>query len=344
MSDDQFRIKAAESRKDFSTAHAYRLLMVHEHDFEKSEPFNRALKALKSTGGRDSLNLKNIYIGGPEKAGKLAFVFPGQGSQYLGMGRDFVCTFPQALKILEDFNEKLRGRALLSDLIFPPPACSTEERQRQEKALKSTDIAQPAIGAVSLAMLKILQKFAINPDATCGHSFGEMTALCAAGWIDEQALMTLSVTRGRLMAAAAENPDTSEGAMLAVQAPLNELEALIENSSQKIVIANRNSPNQGVLSGTVSDIIDIEKICRKKKLNTVRLPVSTAFHSELVKDAAQPFADALKKVPINTTAVKVFSNTKGKEKPADADEARTQLGKHLISQVNLVKEIQNMIN
>jgi acyl transferase domain-containing protein/NAD(P)-dependent dehydrogenase (short-subunit alcohol dehydrogenase family) len=344
LSDDQFRIKAAESRKDFSTAHAYRLLMVHEHDFEKSEPFNRALKALNSTGGRDSLNLKNIYIGGPEKAGKLAFVFPGQGSQYLGMGRDFVCTFPQALKILEDFNEKLRGRALLSDLIFPPPACSTEERQRQEKALKSTDIAQPAIGAVSLAMLKILQKFAINPDATCGHSFGEMTALCAAGWIDEQALMTLSVTRGRLMAAAAENPDTSEGAMLAVQAPLDELEALIENSSQKIVIANRNSPNQGVLSGTVSDIIDIEKICRKKKINTVRLPVSTAFHSELVKDAAQPFSDALKKVPINPTAVKVFSNTTGEAYPADADEARALLGNHLIRPVNFVKEIENLFN
>ena len=344
LSDDQFRIRAAESRKNFSAEHSHRLLMVHEQNFQKPDLFNRALNALNSADGRDSLNLKNIYIGGHEKTGKLAFVFPGQGSQYLGMGRDFVCTFPQAMKILEDANKKFKSPTLLTDLIYPPTAHTTEERQRQEETLKRTDIAQPAIGAVSLAMLKILQKFAINPDAVCGHSFGELTALCAAGWIDEQALTELSITRGRLMAAAGANPNAPEGAMLAVQAPLDELEALIENSTQKIVIANRNSPSQGVLSGTTSAIIDIEKICRKKKINAVRLPVSTAFHSELVKDAARPFLDALKNVPINPTAVKVFSNTTGEAYPTDPDEARTLLGGHLARPVDFVKEIENLFN
>jgi polyketide-type polyunsaturated fatty acid synthase PfaA len=344
LSDDQFRIRAAESRKNFSTEDAYRLLIVQEQDFKNSDSFKRALDALNSTDGRDSLNLENIYIGGPEKAGKLAFVFPGQGSQYLGMGRDFVCTFPQAMKILENANKKLKSQGLLTDLIYPPPAHSTAEQQRQEKALQRTDVAQPAIGAVSLAMLKILQEFAIKPDATCGHSFGELTALCAAGWIDEQDLTALSATRGRLMAAAADNRDVPEGAMLAVQAPLIEIETLIENSSQKIVIANRNSPNQGVLSGTASAIIDIEKICKKKKINAVRLPVSTAFHSELVKDAARPFADALKKVPINPTAVKTFSNTTGEAYPTDPDKARSLLGSHLVRPVNFVKEIENLFH
>ena len=344
LSDDQFRIRAAESRKNFSAEHSHRLLMVHEENFQKSDLFNRALNALSSADGRDSLNLKNIYIGGSEKTGKLAFVFPGQGSQYLGMGRDFVCTFPQAMKILEDVNKEFKSPTLLTDLIYPPAAHTTEERQRQEQALRKTDIAQPAIGAVSLAMLKILQKFAIKPDATCGHSFGELTALCAAGWIDEQALTQLSVTRGRLMATAGANHKSPEGAMLAVQAPLDELETLIENSTQKIVIANRNSPNQGVLSGTISAIIDIEKICRKKKINSVRLPVSTAFHSDLVKDAAQPFLDALRKVSITPTAVKVFSNTTGEAYPIDPDEARTLLGSHLVRPVDFVKEIENLYN
>ena len=344
LSDDQFRIRAAESRNNFSTAHSYRLLMVHEQNFHTSDLFNRALDALNSKDRRDSLNLSNIYIGGPEKAGKLAFVFPGQGSQYLGMGRDFVCTFPQAMKILEDVNKKFKSPTLLTDLIYPPTAHTAEERQRQEQTLKSTDIAQPAIGAVSLAMLKTLQKFAIMPDATCGHSFGELTALCAAGWIDEHALTELSVTRGRLMAAAGANRNAPEGAMLAVQAPLDDLEALIENSTQNIVIANRNSPSQGVLSGATSEIIDIEKICRKKKINAVRLPVSTAFHSDLVKTAALPFLDALKKVPINPTAVKVFSNTTGEEYPNDADEARALLGNHLVRPVDFVKEIENLFN
>ncbi len=344
LSDDQFRIRAAESRKNFSAEHSHRLLMVYEQNFQKPDLFNRALNALNSADGRDSLNLKNIYIGGPEKTGKLAFVFPGQGSQYLGMGRDFVCTFPQAMKVLEDANKKFKSPTLLTDLIYPPTAHTTEERQRQEETLKRTDIAQPAIGAVSLAMLKMLQKFAINPDATCGHSFGELTALCAAGWIDEQALTELSITRGRLMAAAGANHNAPEGAMLAVQAPLDELETLIESSTQKIIIANRNSPGQGVLSGTTSAIIDIEKICRKKKINAVRLPVSTAFHSELVKDAARPFLDALKKVPINPTAVKVFSNTTGEAYPTDPDEVRRLLGSHLARPVDFVKEIENLFN
>ena len=342
LSDDQFRIRAAESRKNFSVEHTHRLLMVHEQNFRKPDLFNRALNALNSADGRDSLNLKNIYIGGPEKTGKLAFVFPGQGSQYLGMGRDFVCTFPQAMKVLENTNKKFKSSTLLTDLIYPPTAHTTEERQRQEETLKRTDIAQPAIGAVSLAMLKILQKFAINPDAVCGHSYGELTALCAAGWIDEQALTELSATRGRLMAAVSADSKAPEGAMLAVQAPLDELEALVENSTQKIVIANRNSPNQGVLSGRTSAIIAIEKICRKKKINAVRLPVSTAFHSELVKDAARPFFDALKNVPINPTAVKVFSNTTGEAYPTEPDEARKLLGNHLARPVDFVKEIENL--
>ncbi|MGD8647602.1 MAG: beta-ketoacyl synthase N-terminal-like domain-containing protein, partial [Desulfobacterales bacterium] len=344
LSNDQVSKRAAESRKRFSAEHSHRLLMVHEQSVPISDLFNRALMALNFKNGQNSPNLKNIYIGGPEKAGKLAFVFGGQGSQYLGMGRDFVCTFPQAMKILEDANIKFKSATLLTELIYPPTAHTDEERQRQEEILKRTDIAQPAIGAVSLAMLKIIQKFAIHPDATCGHSFGELMALCAAGWIDEQALMALSVTRGRLMAAAGANHNAPQGAMLAVQTPREELETLIEDSGRKLIIANHNSPSQGVLSGTTAAIIDVEKICKEKKIKAVRLPVSTAFHSELVKDAAEPFSDILKEVQIHPTGVKVFSNTTGEAYPTDPQEARTLLGNQLARPVEFVKEIENLFN
>ena len=148
---------------------------------------------------------------GPEPAGKLAFVFPGQGSQYLNMGRDLVCTFPQAMQILQRANRKFDDGALLSDLIFPPADYTGQDRRRQQAALQNTAVAQPAIGAVSLAMLKVLQSFGVNPDATCGHSFGELTALCAAGWIDEDTLLELAIKRGRLMADAGGNQDQSAG-------------------------------------------------------------------------------------------------------------------------------------
>ena len=93
--------------------------------------------------------------------------------------------------------------------------------------MRNTRIAQPAIGAISLAMLKILQKFNVFPHATCGHSFGELTALCAAGWIAENSLLELAVARGKCMASAAENSGHPNGAMLAVTAPLADLENLV---------------------------------------------------------------------------------------------------------------------
>ncbi|MGD9291051.1 MAG: acyltransferase domain-containing protein, partial [Desulfobacterales bacterium] len=287
---------------------------------------------------------ENIFIGGSEKPGKLAFVFPGQGSQYVEMGRDIACTFPQAMKILEEANEKFHGQQLLTDHIYPPRAHTTDERQKQEATLRRTEIAQPAIGAVSLAMLKILQKFAIKPDATCGHSFGELTALCAAGWIDESALMELAIARGRLMAAAGQDAQSSPGAMLAVKAPLDELEALVNNSAQNVILANRNSPTQGVLSGTESAINNIDKICRTKNFHTIRLPVSTAFHSNLVEGAARPFRDVLNKVAINPTQVQVFSNTSAKTYPSDPDEVRALLGNQLAQPVDFLGEIEGLFN
>ena len=343
-SDERLKLKAAESRKNFSSNHSHRLLMVLEGSPQQSDLFKRALSALDSSDRHDWSDLDNIFIGDSKKPGKLAFVFPGQGSQYVEMGRDIICTFPQAMKILEKANEKFHGQQLLSDHIYPPRAHTTDERQKQEAALRQTEIAQPAIGAVSLAMLKILQNFAINPDATCGHSFGELTALCAAGWIDENALMELSIARGRLMAAAGQDAQSSPGAMLAVKAPLDELEALVGTSAQKVILANRNSPTQGVLSGTESAINDIEKICRANNFHTIRLPVSTAFHSNLVEDAARPFRDVLNKVAVNPTEVPVFSNTSAKRYPSDPDEVRALLGNQLAQPVDFLGEIEGLFN
>ena len=150
-------------------------------------------------------------------------------------------------------------------MIFPRTVPAEKDRRRQESILRSTDIAQPAIGAISLAMLNVLRYFEVSPAATCGHSFGELTALCAAGWIDEEALLDLSITRGRLMAEAGGSQGPPQGAMLAVQAPLDELKNLVAISNLKVVLANHNSPSQGVLSGPTAAIVEIEKKCRQKK-------------------------------------------------------------------------------
>ncbi|OQX12980.1 MAG: hypothetical protein BWK80_43230, partial [Desulfobacteraceae bacterium IS3] len=274
----------------------------------------------------------------------IAFIFPGQGSQYVNMARDLVCTFPEAFDILEKANkiwrvQKSRQISDLTDFIYPCPALTKEEKEAQENVLRSTDIAQPAIGAVSVAMLKILERFGIKAGAACGHSYGELTALYTAGWIDLDTFFRLSIARGHFMASAAGK---NSGTMLAVKAPLEEIDSLIKEANLDVILANRNSPNQGVLSGSVEAIAQAEKAFKQKKIKGIKLPVAAAFHSSLVKDAQEPFMDFLNKEVITPSDMPVFSNTTGKAYPGDSEQAKQILGGQILCPVNFVKEIESM--
>jgi len=348
LSNKEIAVKAAKSRDAFSFNDTYRLLIVSETSLDSSEPcwvhtsvlLGNAINALITNRQKSRWNLRNIYFGGPEKTGKIAFVFPGQGSQYIGMGRDLVCIFPEAFKILENANEKYEERNRLSDFIYPFPVFTKEEKKIQEEMLMRTDIAQPAIGTISVSMLMILQRFGIKPNAVCGHSYGELSALCAAGWIDIDTLLYLSISRGKLMAEASQN-NHNTGAMLAVKVPLVEIADLIKDIPD-VILANKNTPDQGVLSGTIDAIGRAERRCKERGLITKKLPVSAAFHSELVRDAKEPFMESLKKVDITPTDVPVLSNTTGMPYPSDPDHARKILGEHLLYPVDFKKEIENL--
>ncbi|MCP4108159.1 MAG: SDR family NAD(P)-dependent oxidoreductase [Desulfobacteraceae bacterium] len=293
--------------------------------------------------------------------GKIAFIFPGQGSQYVSMARDLVCSFPEAFEVMEKANsswhlahssweqptansQQLRAKSLLSDFIYPYPARTKEKKATQEEILRNTDIAQPAIGAVSAAMLKILERFGLRPDATCGHSYGELPALYAAGWIDIDTFLHLSVARGWFMASAGRDKDRDPGTMMAVKAPLEELDALIKDEGLDVILANRNSPNQGVLSGSTEAIAIAEKACKQKKFRPIRLSVAAAFHSVLVKDAQEPFMETLKKIDIAPSNIPVYSNTTGNAYPADPGEARQILGGQILCPVHFVSEIESLFD
>jgi len=350
----ELAIKAVKTRKNFSPDDQFRFLLVLERpsnslgnpydDFSGllSEASNSIESNWQNNDRENNRNLKNIFYGGPEKPGKIAFIFPGQGSQYVRMGRDLVCTFPEAFNILEKANEKYNNSELLSDFIYPRPAQTKTEKKEQEEALRRTDIAQPAIGAVSLAMHNILKEFGIKPDATCGHSFGELTALCSAGWIDIDTFFLLSISRGNSMAAAGQNKDQENGAMLAVKASLEKLAHLVIEVGSDVILANKNSHNQGVLSGSIEAINRAVKICKKEGLKAIKLPVAAAFHSSLVKNARKPFKKALKKIKISPSEIPVLSNTTGKAYPYDSEHVKKLLGDHLISPVDFVSNVENL--
>src|SRR5262249_24099219 len=150
-----------------------------------------------------------------------------------------------------------------------------------EKELRSTDVAQPALGAVALGALKVLASFGVKPAAYAGHSYGELVALHAAGRYDEKTMHELSGLRGRLMAAGKGDL----GSMLAVVASFDAVQKVVSEEKLDLVIANRNAPEQNVLSGATAEIERAEKVFKDRGLKAVRLPVAAAFHSPLVTQA-----------------------------------------------------------
>jgi acyl transferase domain-containing protein/NAD(P)-dependent dehydrogenase (short-subunit alcohol dehydrogenase family) len=324
---------AAKSRSRFDVQNSFRLLQVMDHPDQLRTGLQKTADALQSHGHKDFIKLPDAFFGGPMERGRLAFLFPGQGSQYTEMGRDLVCLFPKPMAVLENAERRLKSQPPLSDLIYPPTRKATEEL---DKALRATETAQPAIGAVSLAMLRAFEEFGLAADAMAGHSFGEFTALCAAGWISESDFFDLAAARGQAMAQA------EPGAMLAVRAPLAELEALIAGSNLPVVLANRNGPDQGVLSGPQDAIVEAAEVCRRNGYVVKPLPVGGAFHSPLMHSAREVFLKALGEVRLTPTVTPVYSNNLAEPYPADSEEARRLLRDHMIRPVDFVGEILAM--
>jgi len=334
---DATAVLAAETRNDFKPDHSHRMVLVLESPQKPADLIDDTLLQLENNHGKTAWNTRQAYYASTPEPGKLAFIFPGQGSQYIGMGRDLICAFPEALKAMELAAQTLDLPDNLNDLIFPKTLFTQREQQAHETKLRSTDITQPALGAVCLALHNVLKRFNVKAEAACGHSYGELAALFAAGVIDKDTFLQLSFLRGRYMAAADKN-----GAMLAVKAPIGKLDALIRESNLDVILANRNSPVQGVLSGPADAIIAAEKICRKNKFRAIRLPVSTAFHSQLVKDAQKPFMKALEKVDLQRPGIPVFSNTSALPYPDKPDETAGLLGRQILCPVDFIGVITNM--
>ena len=336
LTDAAFAAEAARTRSRFSPSHRYRLLVVVDDPAAVSGELDHALQAVASRSHQDFFKLPHLFFGGPTQPEKLAFLFPGQGSQYAGMGRDLTCLFPAAMAALETANRRCEGDRLLSDFIHPRPGV---DPAAAEIALQATDVAQPAIGVVSLALLRSLQEFGLAPDAVAGHSFGELTALCAAGWMDQDTFLDLAIARGKAMAGSGAE---DRGTMLAVRAPLAEIEALLKRENLDVVLANRNGPAQAVLSGSRNSIAEAARVCRGNGWSVKNLPVGGAFHSPLMRDAQAAFLEKVLESRIAPTPVTVFSNSTTAPYPPDAEAARQLLGAHLLLPVDFAGEIDAM--
>lgn len=250
--------------------------------------------------------------------GKIAFMFSGQGSQYVGMGSDLAMAFPAAREAWDRAaSHKRTGKLRLDRLSFPPAAFDQVDFGAQTQTLTEMQHAQPAIAAVALSQLGLLSRLGLAADMAAGHSFGEIMALHLAGVMDGDTALTVAAERGALMAKAAGN---TKGAMLAVQTDAETIAPVLKTVGQGLVLANDNGPDQVVLSGGQAAVEAAKAECDAQGLKARLLPVATAFHSEIVAEAVPPFEKVLGKQKLRAPKLDVYANaTAGKYKAKVAD-------------------------
>ena len=257
---------------------------------------------------------------------KTALVFPGQGSQFVGMGKDLYENFSCAKEVFETVDDVLSLK--LSDIIFNGPS----------EELTKTQNTQPALMAVSVAVMRVLEKeFGKKIEDLCdyaaGHSLGEYSALCAAGAISLEDTAKLLQVRGNAMAKCGEKTSGSMAAILGVEVEVAKKIAQEASQGEICQIANDNSVGQIVISGSKSAIersLQIAKDNGAKR--AIALPVSGAFHSELMKEAESEMKEALDAVEVKKPKVGIVANVVA-DFVSDENEIKDLLLKQITSSV-----------
>ncbi|MFT5696934.1 MAG: polyketide-type polyunsaturated fatty acid synthase PfaA, partial [Myxococcota bacterium] len=332
---------AYTSQLDFDASAPARLAIVANDEIDLKAKLEQAIASIEKAPTEAFSTPTGVHYGAGSgtSEGDLAYLFSGQGSQYLHMGASVAMTFGSAIAPWDraaDF--EWDGVTRLHHVVYPRTAFEDDEKSAQERTLSATEWAQPAIGCTSLSLLALLNSLGLEADSFAGHSFGEVTALHAAGVITEADFLSVARRRGELMAQAAVNP----GAMTAVAKPIEEIRALLAEWDTKVVIANHNAPEQVVLSGETSEIEAVEAKLAEKSITARRLPVATAFHSPVVEKASGAFGEYLADIKFKKPTKPVYSNTTGAVHQMQPKALRKKLAEQLACPVKFVDMVEAM--
>jgi [acyl-carrier-protein] S-malonyltransferase len=258
---------------------------------------------------------------------KAAVVFPGQGSQFVGMA-DAWTQNDASRSVLDDASAVI-GRDIV-------------EGCRDEGALETTEFVQPALLAIDVGAFRALENEGVGFVGAAGHSLGEFAALVAAAVLDLDAALRIVTVRGRAMQAAGDERPGTMTALLGVGA--EDAAALCDEArgSDVLIVANENSPQQVVISGSVAAIERAETLAAERRVRAVRLRVAGAFHSPLMETAVKPLGAAIDAAEFRAPRFPIAANVTG-ELVADPEEIRAMLKRHVVSPVRWESCVRSLL-
>ncbi|MGB8021108.1 MAG: acyltransferase domain-containing protein, partial [Candidatus Nanopelagicales bacterium] len=316
-------------------------------DFADAEDLaKKADKAIQAFGANNPamwkmLRSQGVFVGrGP--APKVAFLFTGQGSQYVNMLAELRDHEPIVRGIYDEADRimtPLLGKPL-SEFVFAHSQ-DPETLKRLNAQLLQTEITQPAVLTTDAAMAELLAAYDIRPDMVMGHSLGEYGALEAAGALSFDAALEAVSARGREMAHVSHEDN---GAMAAVFGPLAEIERVVDSVDGYVVVANINSNSQAVIGGATPAVEAAVAAFEAAGMKAMRIPVSHAFHTQIVAGASEPLKVAMRRLEVQGPKVPIVANVSGEFYPADADTEYMLdiLGRQIYSPVQFVKGLHTL--
>ena len=286
--------------------------------------------AIRALEGLDPERVKSGMA--PESGCGVVFLFPGQGTQFVHMGRELFETEASFRKLVDESCEYLTPvmNFDLRRVLYP----SFDDVQWAQKQLKKTAIAQPALFVIEYAMARLWMGWGITPQAMIGHSLGEYTAACLAGVMSEHEALDLVAARGRLM------QQMQPGNMLAIELPENAVRSRLEPG---LSLAAINGPTQCVISGEAVAIEQIERKLEAEEIACHRLETSHAFHSQMMKPILERFRLEVNKVKLRAPKLPYLSNVTGNWISEQETTDPSYWVRHLIEPVHFARGIQAIL-